>query len=217
ERLLREWDVKLEERLEKSTKQNLEVVTPRFEITPSGEQWFDLAVSYSSSGGSEKFSAADIQRLLLSGQSHTRLKNGKFALIDTGAVEELQEVLLDCAPQQHDRGYRMNNVQAGFLRSALKEQPAWEVRAPQSWTDRAQRQSGEMKIEPAPLGKLDEVLRPYQKNGVGWLHFLRQNRFGGILADEMGLGKTLQTLAYLQTVKVGPAVLSGPLKGGATN
>jgi superfamily II DNA or RNA helicase len=201
QRLLREWDVKLEERLEKSTKQNLEVVTPRFEITPSGEQWFDLAVTYSSSGGSEKFSSADIQRLLLSGQNHTRLKNGKFALIDTGAVEELQEVLLDCAPQQHDRGYRMNNVQAGFLRSALKEQQAWEVRAPQSWTERAQRQSGEMKIEPPPLGKLDDVLRPYQKHGVGWLHFLRQNHFGGILADEMGLGKTLQTLAYLQTVK----------------
>jgi superfamily II DNA or RNA helicase len=201
QRLVREWDVKLEERLEKSAKQNLEVVTPKFEITPSGEQWFDLSVSYATSGGSERFSAADIQRLLLSGQSHTRLKNGKFALIDTGAVEELQEVLLDCAPQQHERGYRMSNAQAGFLRGALKEQPAWEVRAPQSWTERAQRQSGEMKIEPPPLGKLDEVLRPYQKHGVGWLYFLRQNRVGGILADEMGLGKTLQTLAYLQSLK----------------
>ena len=211
QRLLREWEVKLEERLEKSTKQNLEVVTPRFEITPSGEQWFDLSVTYSSSGGSEKFSPADIQRLLLSGQSHTRLKNGKFALIDTGAVEELQEVLLDCAPQQHERGYRMNNVQAGFLRSALNEQPAWQVQAPKAWTERAQRQSGEMKIEPPPLGKLDEVLRPYQKHGVGWLHFLRQNRFGGILADEMGLGKTLQTLAYLQTVRSGkPSLIVCP-------
>jgi superfamily II DNA or RNA helicase len=201
QRMLREWEVKLEERLEKSTKQNLEVVTPKFEITPSGEQWFDLAVTYSASGGSEHFTPADIQRLLLSGQSHTRLKNGKFALIDTGAVEELQEVLLDCAPQQDERGYRMSNAQAGFLRGALSVQPAWQVRAPQSWTDRAQRQSGETKIEPPPLGQLDDVLRPYQKHGVGWLYFLRQNRFGGILADEMGLGKTLQTLAYLQTVK----------------
>lgn len=211
QKLIREWDVKLEERLEKSTKQNLEVVTPKFEITPSGEQWFDLSVNYATSGGSERFTAADIQRLLLSGQSHTRLKNGKFALIDTGAVEELQEVLLDCAPQQHERGYRMNNVQAGFLRSALKEQPSWEVRAPQSWTERAQRQSGEMKVEAPPLGKLEEVLRPYQKHGVGWLHFLRQNRFGGILADEMGLGKTLQTLAYLWTVKSGkPSLIVCP-------
>ena len=42
------------------------------------------------------------------------------------------------------------------------------------------------------------MLRPYQKQGVAWLHFLRENGFGGILADEMGLGKTLQTLAFLQ-------------------
>lgn len=197
QRLLREWEVTLEERLEKSTKQNLEFIQPRFEIVPSGEQWFDLAVNYSSA--SEKYSPAEIQRLLLSGQAHTKTKSGKFALIDTGAVEELQEVLLDCAPQQHERGYRMSDMQAGFLRSALQTQPAWQVRAPETWTNRAARQSGEMRLQAPPLGALEEVLRPYQKHGVAWLHFLRQNNFGGILADEMGLGKTLQTLAFLNT------------------
>ena len=44
---------------------------------------------------------ADIQRLLLTNQPYTRLKNGKWALLDTWAVEELQEVLRDCSPQQH--------------------------------------------------------------------------------------------------------------------
>lgn len=211
QKMLREWDVQLEERLEKSAKQNLEIIAPRFEITPSGEQWFDLSVTYATSGGSEKFSNADIQRLLLSGQSHARLKNGKFALIDTGAVEELQEVILDCAPQQNDRGYRMSNAQAGFLRSALKEQPDWQVRAPEAWNQRAQKQSGELKLAAPPLGELESVLRPYQKHGVGWLHFLRENRFGGILADEMGLGKTLQTLAYLLSVKAGkPSLIVCP-------
>jgi len=47
---------------------------------------------------------------------------------------------------------------------------------------------------------LESVLRPYQKQGVAWLQFLRENDFGGILADEMGLGKTLQTLAFLRHV-----------------
>ena len=46
------------------------------------------------------------------------------------------------------------------------------------------------------------MLRPYQKQGVAWLHFLRENGFGGILADEMGLGKTLQTLAFLKTLQL---------------
>jgi SNF2 family DNA or RNA helicase len=198
-KLEREWSVTLEERLDRSTKQNIERIEPRFEITPSGVQWFDLGVVFASNGG-EQFSAADIQRLLRSGQSHTRLKNGKVAVIDTGAVEELQEVLLDCAPQQHANGYRINNTQAGFLESTLRQHSDWKVKAAPAWRERAAKQSGEAKLECPPLGKLENVLRPYQKSGVAWLHFLRENNFGGILADEMGLGKTLQALAFLKIV-----------------
>ncbi len=43
-------------------------------------------------------------------------------------------------------------------------------------------------------------LRPYQKAGFNWMHFLRSYNFGGCLADDMGLGKTVQTLAMLQGV-----------------
>ena len=199
-RLESEWEVTLEERLELSTQKNLERIEPRFQITPSGEQWFDLTVSYKSAG-SQVFSAADIQRLLLSGQGHTRLKNGKFALLDTGAVEELQEVLLDCAPQQHSGGYRLGHEQSGFLDAALRQQPAWQVQAPAAWTQRAAQQRGEVKLVAPPLGELESVLRPYQKAGVAWLYFLRANAFGGILADEMGLGKTLQVLALLAALR----------------
>ncbi len=198
-KLEKEWEVTLEERLQASTAKNIERVEPRFEITPSGIQWFDLGVVFDTSGG-ERFSQADIQRLILSGQSHTRLKNGKFALIDTGAVEELQEVLLDCSPDQAGGRYRISNAQAGFLESTLQQQ-GWRAQAPAQWRDRAKTQSGDAKLDCPPLGDLDSVLRPYQKHGVGWLHFLRANKFGGILADEMGLGKTLQTLAYLKTVE----------------
>lgn len=194
-RLQREWDVTMEERLQRSTSQNLERIEPRFEITPSGVQWFDLNVSYATASG-EKFSAADIQRLILSGHGHTRLRNGKTALIDTGAVEELQEVLLDCAPQQHATGYRLKQAQAGFVDSTLARQ-GWKANAPADWRARAAQQRGEAKLEIPPLGHLETVLRPYQKQGVAWLHFLRTNNFGGILADEMGLGKTLQALAFL--------------------
>jgi SNF2 family DNA or RNA helicase len=198
-RLQRDWSVTLEERLERSAAQNIERVQPRFHIS-SGVQWFDLGVVFAAGGG-ETFAAADIQRLLLSGQSHTRLKNGKWGLIDTGAVEELQEVLLDCAPRQHPQGYRISNTQAGFLEAALRQHADWPVQAPPAWRDRAARQFGEAKLACPPLGELEKVLRPYQKHGVAWLHFLRENGFGGILGDEMGLGKTLQTLAFLVTVQ----------------
>jgi len=199
-KLEREWQVSLEERLDRSTQQNLERIEPQFQINSSGVQWFDLGVVFSSSSG-ETFSAADIQRLLLSGQSHTRLRNGRMAVIDTEAVDELQEVLRDCAPQQHGMGYRINSTQAGFLESTLRQHAKWKVQAPSAWRERAALQSGEAKMECPPLGDLESVLRPYQKDGVAWLRFLRENGFGGILADEMGLGKTLQTLAFARFVR----------------
>jgi superfamily II DNA or RNA helicase len=195
-----EWTVTLEERLERTAAHGLERIEPQFQITPSGLQWFDLGVVFASSGG-QTFSAAEIRGLLLSGQSHTRLKNGRVALIDTGAVEELNEVLRDCSPQQHGQGYRLSNVQAGFLDATLRQQGAWRVQAPAAWRNRAAIQSGQAKLECPPLDDLEPVLRPYQKQGVAWLCFLRDNGFGGILADEMGLGKTLQTLAFLRHLR----------------
>ena len=197
--LEKEWAVTLEERLERST-QNLERVEPRFQITPSGEQWFDLHVTYDTAGG-ERLSPSEVQRLLRTGQSHTRLSNGKFALLDTGAVEELEQVLVDAAPQQQAGGYRLHNAQAGFIDATLRQQTSWRVQAPASWAGRAAQQRGEVKLDSPPLGALEFILRSYQKEGVAWLRFLRANGFGGILADEMGLGKTLQVLAHLNALK----------------
>jgi superfamily II DNA or RNA helicase len=204
-RMQKEWEVTLEERLGRSTREKIERIEPRFEITPSGVQWFDFGVSFSASGG-EQFSSADIQRLILSGQSHTRLKNGKVAVIDTGAVEELQQFLLDASPEQRGGKYRLGNAQAGFLEATL-EQQGWQAQVPQHWRERARQQSGEAKLECPPVGDLEIVLRPYQKHGVAWMSFLRTNGFGGILADEMGLGKTLQALAFLKSA---PGALPGP-------
>jgi superfamily II DNA or RNA helicase len=213
-RLQKEWQVTLEERLERSTAKNFERIEPRLQITSSGERWFDVEMSLASSDG-EKFSAADIQRLILSGSGHTRLKNGRIALIDTRALEEFNEVLRDCAPRQHEKGYRLSDVQAGFLDATLRQQPGWKVQASAAWRERATRQSGQAKLECPPLGPLEEVLRPYQKQGVAWLQFLRENHFGGVLADEMGLGKTLQTLAFLSSLfknrqLAGPALIVCP-------
>ncbi|NLX95382.1 MAG: helicase SNF2 [Rhodopirellula sp.] len=47
-------------------------------------------------------------------------------------------------------------------------------------------------------------LRPYQKEGLGWLHFLRDFNLGGCLADDMGLGKTVQVLGLLQSRRTRP-------------
>ncbi|MCC7535268.1 MAG: DEAD/DEAH box helicase [Deltaproteobacteria bacterium] len=53
---------------------------------------------------------------------------------------------------------------------------------------------------PAPVdppASLLGTLRPYQRQGLGWLAWLGRLGLGGCLADDMGLGKTVQVLAYL--------------------
>ena len=58
---------------------------------------------------------------------------------------------------------------------------------------------GIAKAEPPKC--LNATLREYQQEGLNWLNFLYEFKFGGILADDMGLGKTLQTLAHLSRLK----------------
>ncbi|NDG85137.1 MAG: DEAD/DEAH box helicase [Proteobacteria bacterium] len=48
-----------------------------------------------------------------------------------------------------------------------------------------------------PPDRFHGTLRPYQKEGIGWLKVLEDTGMGGILADDMGLGKTVQLLAHL--------------------
>ena len=52
---------------------------------------------------------------------------------------------------------------------------------------------------PIPSEYLNQILRPYQKEGFYWLEHLRKMKFGGCLADDMGLGKTIQTIALLES------------------
>ncbi|MFW6062104.1 MAG: DEAD/DEAH box helicase [Planctomycetota bacterium] len=50
-------------------------------------------------------------------------------------------------------------------------------------------------VEPGEA--LKATLRPYQREGLSWLHFLTSLGLGACLADDMGLGKTIQVLALL--------------------
>jgi superfamily II DNA or RNA helicase len=199
-RLQREWTLTLEERLQRATASRFERIEPKFAVVSSGEQWFDLSVNFASASG-ERFSAADIQRLVLAGASHTRLRNGRIALLDTDAVAEFHEVLRDCAPEQVGTGYRLDTAQAAFVGTTLEERCGWKGQTPARWRDQIRNASLGKPEDCPPLGALDGLLRPYQRAGIAWLRFLRKNGFGGILADEMGLGKTVQTLALLVSVR----------------
>lgn len=65
----------------------------------------------------------------------------------------------------------------------------------QQYVEQLQRKEGLSSL-PQPAA-LQADLRFYQQQGLEWLTFMRQEKFGACLADDMGLGKTIQLIAYL--------------------
>jgi len=84
----------------------------------------------------------------------------------------------------------------------LSDKTRWQFKGEDEIFQMARRlkQAQGIKTVAVPEGfKLD--LRPYQREGLAWLQFLREQNLAGILADDMGLGKTAQTLAHLLAEK----------------
>jgi superfamily II DNA or RNA helicase len=206
--LQKEWKVSVGSRFQHVTR-GIERITPKLEIIGSGEDWFDFSFSIEAAGG-QRFSTAEVQRLLQIGQSVTRLRDGRLAILDTDGLEEFQAILRDCDPEQSRPGtYRIERRQAAYVDAAFGELAGASIQSTREWENWTQAQRQLVPLEPEPLGSLEGILRPYQKEGVYWLRFLSRNGLGGILADEMGLGKTLQTLAFLRTLD-GPSLVVCP-------
>ena len=157
-----DWEVKVEPRLEKSSAE-IEPVRANLEIVRSGEDWFELKYSVASAAG-EGIPLAEIQRLLRSGVSHSRLTNGKTAVLDPEALDDFEQLLRDVEPRQSQPGiYRLNKIQAGYLANTATEIGARLVDAAN-----ALRQTRLTEIAPLP-GPLNAQLREYQRAGVKWL------------------------------------------------
>ncbi len=192
------WEVSIGARFQ-NVSRNIEIITPEVAVRGSGEDWFEMELSMTGSSG-ERFPASEIQRLLQMGQGHTRLRNGKLAILPAEALNDLQEVLRDCDPSQPSPGvYRLARSQGAYVDATLEK---WGVGTGPSWEQWRERGGGFRRGADVPLPSgLGEALRPYQHDGVRWLHLLSGNGLGGILADEMGLGKTLQALAFLASMR----------------
>ena len=198
------WEITVSPRIEKASSE-LEPVAPTIEIVGSGEDWFELKYSVASAAG-EGIPLAEVQRLLRSGQTQTRMKNGRIAVLNAEALDDFEQVLRDTDPRQSQPGlYRLNKIQAGYLTITAEEIGVKLIGALEAL------RSGAAPSVVKELGTLGDQLRDYQLTGVSWLAALAAQNLGGILADEMGLGKTVQTLALLRLHRgCGPALIVCP-------
>jgi superfamily II DNA or RNA helicase len=181
----------------------------------AGERdWFDLGVTISVDGRELPF--ADVFVALASGESHMLLADGAYFSLLTTPLESLRRLIEEARAlsDSPSAGLRISRYQAGLW----AELAALGVVTKQAQTWR--RQVGALLeldavAEHEPPGTLRARLRPYQRDGFGWLASLWELELGGILADDMGLGKTLQALAMICHARdtdpgVGPFLVVAP-------
>jgi len=160
----------------------------------SGVDWFELqgAVEYGET-------TAQLPRLLAAlkrGETMVTLDDGSYGLLPEEWLRRFGDVAtMGEADGDH---IRFRPSQAGVLDALLATQPT--VDCDETFRRVREELAQFASVDPAeqPSG-FTGCLRGYQREGLGWMHFLRQFSFGGCLADDMGVGKTAQVLALLET------------------
>jgi Bacterial SNF2 helicase associated len=160
----------------------------------SGVDWFELhgAIEY----GDTSAPLPQLLAALKRGETMVTLGDGSYGLLPEEWLRRFGPVAaMGEAEGDH---IRFGSNQAGVLDALLATQPA--VDCDEAFRRVRQELARFQSISAAeqPAG-FQGRLRDYQRDGLGWMHFLRQFSFGGCLADDMGVGKTAQVLALLET------------------
>ena len=176
--------------------------------------WFDLGVTISVEERELPF--AEVFVALASGESHLLLDDGAHLSLADPRLESLRQLIVEAQAlaDSPSAPLRISPYQAGLwaelaaLGVVTEQADAWRRRAG------ALLDLGEVARHDPPAALAAE-LRPYQRDGFGWLASLWELGLGGILADDMGLGKTLQALALFchareRDAGVGPFLVVAP-------
>lgn len=158
---------------------------------------------------------SDVQRAITKGDAYIKT-NDKIIFVDINAINTMRDVFYDCSEGAGKKpgSFRVREVYASYLKSSIEALDGSDFSSETSprWLELANATEHARTITEVDLDEpLNSTLRPYQKNGVAWLHFLEQNNLGGILADEMGLGKTLQTLSWISLERANPEDRNKPV------
>jgi len=174
----------------------------------SGIDWFELHAEVEYDGFSA--SLPDLLAALRRGDNMVRLGDGSFGLLPEEWLERFAPLAGMGTSQEEHLRFRRN--QAGLLDALLAAQPEVQVDEVFAQARERIRNFAGIAAPPQPEGFCGK-LRHYQREGLGWMEFLREFGFGGCLADDMGVGKTAQVLAMLETRRAegkGPSLVVAP-------
>ncbi|MCL2658171.1 MAG: DEAD/DEAH box helicase [Betaproteobacteria bacterium] len=182
------------------------------EVEERGNGWFELDLGITVEGRrlalppllAELFARdprwLDTQRLDRIDADETvdlHLPEGDMLRVGAERIKPLARTLIDLFDRKTDGPLRLPALDAQRL-EIFSDPQRWQFHGPESLHALATRlrNAGQPQAANTPQGFALE-LRGYQREGLGWLQYLRENALAGILADDMGLGKTAQALAHL--------------------
>jgi superfamily II DNA or RNA helicase len=172
----------------------------------SGIDWFELDAE--ATFDDQVVRMPEILKAIAKGETSVQLGDGSFGLLPEEWLERYR-LIADFGTTGGGQ-LRFKRHQAGLLDALLASEP--EVKFDELFLKLRQELEnfGGIQQATAPDTFRGE-LRGYQREGLGWLQFLRRFAFGGCLADDMGLGKTVQVLALLDSeARTGPALVVVP-------
>lgn len=161
--------------------------------------WFELDGKVDFDGASA--SLPTLLKALRNNERYIRLDDGTHGMVPEEWLKKFGS-LADLG-QQHEGKLKFGSSQALLLDALLAAQDDVQVDARFDEYRRQLRSFDGVRAAEAPPSFVG-TLRHYQQEGLGWLNFLRDFRFGGCLADDMGLGKTVQVLALLESRRTEP-------------
>jgi superfamily II DNA or RNA helicase len=146
----------------------------------------------------------DLDRLARNGTVFGRLDDGRHVALPLDRTKTILSILVELYHPGSLSSAGKLEISAGEGLGLAAVEAATQLRwlggeRLRALAERLSHFSGIDKIEP-PAG-LQTELRPYQREGLDWLQFLRAYELGGILADDMGLGKTVEALAHVLVEK----------------
>ena len=174
----------------------------------SGIDWFDVSglVSY----GDMEVPVAELLAARRRGEDLFEFEDGTLGLMPNEWLDQF-EPLLQYGEQLEGRT-RFKKSQLALLDALLATLP--DIDVDQTFAQARAELAGFNHVAPVdPPATFRGALREYQREGLGWLHFLRKFELGGCLADDMGLGKTIQVLALLESRRIegaGPSIIVVP-------
>lgn len=155
-----------------------------------GNDWFDIQAV--ARFGAYEIPFIELRAHILNKNKEFILPNGEVAIIPEEWFSQYEHLFL-FATDKHS--LKLNKTHIGLLYEISEH-------AELSFHRKLEQLLNFDSIDEAPMPTgFKGDLRPYQRAGYNWFHFLQQYKFGGCLADDMGLGKTVQTLALLQQQK----------------